>query len=165
MNWNQREHAEDSVLFQNNIGEYLSLDEVCLSQGKLYTVLTNKEAEGKKGALLAMVKGTVSAPVISILEQIPNRIHKKVKEVTLDLAPTMERIARRAFPHAKFLSDRFHVQKPAGDAVQELRIEYRWEAIDQENKEMELAKETKNTYFCLIPLFLVFGDRSIVMSA
>lgn len=155
MTWNQLEHAEDWVLFPENIGEYLSLDEVCLSQGELYTVLTNKEAKGKKGALLAMVKGTVSEKVISILEQMPNRIRKKVKEVTLDLAPTMERIARRAFPHAKLVSDRFHVQQLAGDAVQQLRIEYRWEAIDQENKEIELAKEIKKSY---VPNILENGD-------
>lgn len=155
MNWNQLEHAQDWVLFQDNIGEYLSLDEVCLSQGELYTVLTNKEAKGKKGALLAMVKGTVSEKVISILEHIPYRIRKKVKEVTLDLAPTMERIARRAFPNAKLVSDRFHIQQLAGDAVQQLRIEYRWEAIEQENKEIELARETKNTY---IPHILENGD-------
>lgn len=43
MSWDQLEHAEDWVLFPENIGEYLSLDEVCLSQGELYTVLTNKE--------------------------------------------------------------------------------------------------------------------------
>jgi len=84
------------------------------SQGELYIVLTNKEAKGKKGALLAMVKGTVSEQVVSILEQMPNRLRKKVKEVTLDLAPTMERIARRAFPNAKLVSDRFHVQQLAG---------------------------------------------------
>ena len=31
------------------------------------------------------------------------------------------------------------------DAVQQLRIEYRWEAIEQENKEMELAGELGTT--------------------
>lgn len=155
MKWDQLDHAENWVLFEKNIGAYLSLDEVCLSQGELYTVLTNKEARGKKGALLAMVKGTVSERVISILEQIPLRIRKKVKEVTLDLAPTMERIARRAFPNAKLVSDRFHVQQLAGDAVQQLRIEYRWEAIEQENKEIELAKETKKPY---VPNVLENGD-------
>lgn len=155
MSWDQLEHAEDWVLFPENIGEYLSLDEVCLSQGELYTVLTNKEAKGKKGALLAMVKGTVSEKVISILEQMPIRIRKKVKEVTLDLAPTMERIARRTFPYAKLVSDRFHVQQLAGDAVQQLRIEYRWEAIDQENKEIEFAKEIKKSY---VPNILENGD-------
>ncbi|MGO1243452.1 MAG: transposase [Sphingobacterium sp.] len=94
--------------------------------------------QGKKGVLLATIKGTVSERIISILEQMPNRVRKKVKEIVLDLAPTMERIARRTFPHARLLSDRFHVQQ--------LRIEYRWEAIEQENKEPKLAKEIGKTY-------------------
>lgn len=40
----------DWVLFEKNIGPYLSIDETALSQGELYTVVTNKEAKGKKGA-------------------------------------------------------------------------------------------------------------------
>lgn len=150
MDWDQLEHAGDWVLFPENIGSYLSLDEVCLSQGELYTVLTNKEAKGKKGALIAMVKGTVSEKVIRILEKIPYRLRKKVREVTLDLAPTMERIALRSFPSARLVSDRFHVQQLAGDAVQQLRIAYRWEALDHENKEIELAKESGQPFIAEI---------------
>lgn len=146
MNWDQLEHAQDWILFPENIGPHLSLDEVCLSQGELYTVLTNKAACGKKGALIAVVKGTVSDRVIGILQRIPYRLRKQVQDVTLDLAPAMERIARRSFPMAQLVSDRFHVQQLAGDAVQELRIAYRWEAIDQESKEIELAKEAGQPY-------------------
>jgi len=32
-------------------------------------------------------------------------------------------------------------RKVASDAVQELRIKYRWEAIDQENKARQIGKE------------------------
>ncbi|WP_456238163.1 ISAon1 family transposase, partial [Mucilaginibacter oryzae] len=155
MNWDQLEHAQDWILFPENIGPHLSLDEVCLSQGELYTVLTNKAACGKKGALIAVVKGTVSDRVTGILQRIPYRLRKQVQEVTLDLAPTMERIVRRSFPMAQLVSDRFHVQQLAGDAVQELRIAYRWEAIDQESKEIELAKEAGQPY---LPEILENGD-------
>lgn len=48
MNRTQLDHAEDRVLVQDNIEENLSLDEVCLSQEEPYTVLTNKEAKGRK---------------------------------------------------------------------------------------------------------------------
>ena len=146
MDWAQREHSQDWILFPENIGEYLSIDETSLSQGELYTIVTNKAAKGKKGALVAMVKGTESDQVIAILNKIPARKRNKVKEVTLDLAPTMERIVRRSFPKANQVSDRFHVQKLASDAVQEIRIKYRWEAIEQENKEIELAKEVKKPF-------------------
>jgi hypothetical protein len=49
MDWDQRQHANGWVQFEQNIGEYLGLDVVCLSQGELYTVLTYKDAKGKKG--------------------------------------------------------------------------------------------------------------------
>ncbi len=153
--WPQGEHAENWLLFPENLGEYLSIDETSLSQGELYTVLTNKAAKGRKGALVAIVKGVESEAVIKILHRIKARDRKKVKEVTLDLAPTMARIVKRSFPMAKLVSDRFHVQQLANEAVQEIRIAHRWEAIEQENVEMDLAKETGQPW---IPELLENGD-------
>ena len=142
-------------MFENNLGPHLSLDETALSQGELYTVLTNKAAKGKKGALVAMIKGTESQKVRAVLEKIPLSKRKKVKEITLDMAACMENIARFSFPNALLVTDRFHVQKLAYDALQDMRIAYRWEAIDQENKEIELAKELGQKY---IPDILRNGD-------
>lgn len=62
------------------------------------------------------------------------------------MAPTMEKIAKYTFYNAKLVTDRFHVQKLAYDAVQEIRIGHRWKAIEQENNEIELAKEVKRKY-------------------
>lgn len=153
--WTHAEHAENWLLFPDNIGEYLSIDETSLSQGELYTILTNKAAKGKKGALVAIVKGTESESVIKVLQKIAERARKKVKEVTLDLAPTMARIVRRSFPKAKLVSDRFHVQQLANEGVQEIRIKHRWDAIEQENMEMDLARETKQKW---LPQVLENGD-------
>lgn len=89
-----------------------------------------------------MVKGTNSDKVKEVLKKIPLRFRNKVKEITLDMAPSMENTAKQSFPNAKLVTDRFHVQQLAFDAVQEIRIKHRWEAIDQESKEIELAKET-----------------------
>jgi transposase len=153
--WNQLSHAENWILFEKNLGENLSIDETSLSQGELYTVLTNKAAKGGKGALVAMVKGTNSETVKSIIEKIPISKRCLVKEITLDMAPSMERIARLSFPKATLVTDRFHVQKLAYEAVQEMRIKSRWEAIEQENLEIELAKEVNKKH---IPEILENGD-------
>ena len=153
--WDQLSHAQNWVLFEQNIGENLSIDETSLSQGELYTVVTNKAAKGKKGALIAMVKGTNSEVVKDILKKIPLRKRLLVKEITLDMAPTMERISKLSFPNASLVTDRFHVQKLAYDAVQEMRIKYRWEAMEQDNLEMELAKEMNKKY---VPDVLENGD-------
>jgi transposase len=131
------------------------MDETSLSNGELYTIVTNKAAKGKKGAVVAIVNGTVSQNVIEVLRKIPEDIRNTVEEITIDLAPTMKLIAKRSFPNAVIVSDRFHVQKLASEAVQELRIKHRWDAIDQENAERQLAKETDSTF---IPHILPNGD-------
>jgi hypothetical protein len=46
------------MVFPENIGYHLSIDEVALSQGELYTFLTSNVGKGKKGALIASNKGT-----------------------------------------------------------------------------------------------------------
>jgi len=143
------------LLFPDNIGPYLSIDETSLSQGELYTILTNKEAKGRKGAIVAILKGVDADKIISKLITIKEIKRLKVKEITLDMSPSMAKIARKCFPKATQVTDRFHVQQLAYDAVQEMRIAFRWEAIDQENKEIELAKTTKKKY---IPDVLENGD-------
>ncbi|MDF9794745.1 hypothetical protein OKW21_005745 [Catalinimonas alkaloidigena] len=85
--WDQLEHAEDYVVFPENVGEYITIDETAVSQGELYTVITNKAARGNKGCLIAMIKGTNSERVKSILlRKIPLEKRRLVKEVTLDMA-------------------------------------------------------------------------------
>jgi transposase len=153
--WNQLPHAEDWILYPDNIGPFLSIDETALSQGELYTVVTNKEARGKKGTLVAMIKGTSSEKVKEILYKIPEHKRHKVKEVTLDMAGSMENIAKYSFPKAILVTDRFHVQKLAYDAVQEMRIQYRWEAIELESKEIELSRQIGRKH---IPHVLENGD-------
>ena len=139
--WEQRYHATEYVLFKENIGEYLSMDETALSQGELYTIVTNKSAHGGKGTLVAMMHGTKSEDIIYYLSKLPRHKRLKVKEITIDLSPSMRLIAKRAFPNATIVSDRFHVQKLMNEAISDLRVDYRWQAIDQENEEIAFAKE------------------------
>ena len=134
------------MLFADNIGPYLSIDETALSNGELYTIVTNKAAKGNKKAIVAMIKGTQSEQIIAVLEKIPLRSRNKVKEVTMDMAANMIKAIRRCFSNAVRVVDRFHVQKLAYDAVQEARIKYRWEALDAESKSIEEARSNKQPY-------------------
>ncbi len=143
------------MLFTKNIGSHLSLDETAFSNGDLYTILTNKAAKGKNGAIIAMVKGTKAETVINILNKIPLTQRNKVKEVTLDMAGNMGLIVKKSFPNASLVIDRFHVQKLALDALQEIRIKHRWEALDNENDAIENAKNKSLKY---TPEILSNGD-------
>jgi transposase len=142
-------------LFPKNIGKHLSIDETALSHGELYTVLTNKSAKGKSGTIVAIVSGTSSEKVLDILQKLPLRLRSKVEEITLDMAGSMNIIAKRCFPNAVLVTDRFHVQKLAIEAVQELRIKHRWEAIDAENEAIEKTRKQKKGYH---PVVLENGD-------
>ena len=102
-----------------------------------------------------MVKGTKAETVIKILHKISLKQRKKVKEVTLDIAGNMGLIVRKSFPNATLVIDRFHVQKLALDALQEIRIKHRWEAIDAENDAIENAKNKNLKYS---PYLLSNGD-------
>ena len=95
--WPQIDHALNWLLFAENLGPYLSIDETSLSNGELYTIVTNKEAHGRKGSIVAIVKGTKSEDVIEVLEKIPEEQLQIVKEVTLDLSDSMRKIVRRCF--------------------------------------------------------------------
>ena len=153
--WEARGHACEWLVYPENMGEYLSIDETALSDGELYTIVTNKAAKGKKGALVAIVEGTASEKVIEVLEKIPEDKREQVKEVTLDLSDSMRKIVRRCFPKANRVIDRFHVQKLAYDALQEIRIAHRWDAINEETEAMEQAKLAGKKY---IPHILENGD-------
>jgi len=144
--WDQRSHAEEWILFPENIGSHLSIDETALSNGDLYTVVTNKAAKGKKGCLVAMIEGTESENVIQVLKQIPDESRNNVKEVTLDMAGSMNKIVKICFRKASMVIDRFHVQKLAYDAVQEMRIAHRWDAINDENDAIFEAQEKGKTF-------------------
>ncbi len=133
-------------MYPDNIAERISIDETAFTNGDLYTIVTNKSAKGKKGALIAIVKGTKSEDVIRILNKIPEKVRFSVKEITLDLAGSMNLISKKSFPYASKVIDRFHVQKLAFDAVQEIRIRHRWQAIDDENKMIQQARKNKEPY-------------------
>ena len=45
----------------------------------------------------------------------------------------MELIGTWCFRSAVRVNDRYHVQKLATEVLQEMRIKYRWEALDAEN--------------------------------
>lgn len=133
-------------MFPENIGHQLSIDEVALSKGELYTIVTNKKAKGKSGSIVAIVAGTKADVVMGKLFKIPSSKRNKVQEITLDMANSMKLIASRCFPKAIQVTDRFHVQKLALDALQDMRIKHRWEALDKENTELKNAKKYNKSY-------------------
>lgn len=128
------------------MGEYLSIDEVSLSKGELYTFLTNKSGKGKQGTLVACIKGTSSKDIIEVLEKISHEKRLEVKEVTLDMAKNMEAAIKKVFPQAKLVTDRFHVVRLSVEALQHIRVHLKWQEMDKENEAGRVAKERQQKY-------------------
>jgi transposase len=138
------------MLFEHNISPCLSIDETAFSSGELYTIVTNKAAKGRKGSIVAMIKGTQADRIIEVLQKIPKRLRYQVREVTVDMAASLNLAVKRCFPNAERVIDRFHVQQLAFEAVQETRIHYRWQALEEENQAIEQARKQQVTYIAQV---------------
>ena len=144
--WDQLDHADEWLFFEENIGKRMSIDEVAVSNGELYTIITNKNARGGKGSLAGILSGTKASSIVPILSKIPLEKRNTVEEVTLDMSHSMDAIIRNTFPLSAIVIDRFHVQKLVSEAVQEIRIELRREALKEENEAIKKAREEKKKY-------------------
>jgi transposase len=143
----EKEIEEESFVFAENFGQDMAIDETGLIDGELYTIVINKKAKGKKGTLAAIIKGTKSSIITrAITDKVSFDKLVNIKEITLDLANSMDWIARQIAPNGLHTYDRFHVQKIVTEAVQSLRIKLRWEVIEEENKAVLKAKELKIEY-------------------
>lgn len=155
--WSELSHAEDWLVFPENVGDSICIDETAPSNGELYTIVTNRSSRGGKGTIIAIVKGVFASTVISAIMRIDESLRLKVREITLDMSNSMGLIAKRCFPNAIRTIDRFHIQKLACDALQEMRIAHRWDAIQADTDAREEAKLSGKTY---VPSVLPNGDTA-----
>jgi transposase len=136
----------DMLVYPENFGPRMSIDETSLQNGELYTVLTNKDKKGKKGALAALIKGTKASVVSKAICTVSIKKRMEVREITLDLAKSMDWICRECFPNAIKTADRFHFQKVVSEGVQEIRIKLRRKVIDEYNAKVMEAKKRGERY-------------------
>jgi len=95
---------------------------------------------------VAIIARTKADQVIEHISKIDYKKRFSVKEITLDMPNSMKLISKKCFPNTTRVIDRFHVQKLASEALQEIRIKYRWQAIDQENEAIEKARKNRKRF-------------------
>lgn len=122
------------MLLPDNIGISMGIDETSLN-GELYTILTNKAGHGKKGTIVAMIKGTRVCDLVRVLMRLPEEKRMMVCEVSMDFSDSMRAAVQEVFPNAEIVVDCFHVVKRCGDAVEELRLKCKREAVKERKKE------------------------------
>ena len=111
----------------------------------LFTFLSNKKGHGKKGTLIAAVRGTKASEVIAILMKISEEKRLAVKEVTMDYSDSMYSIVTQVFPNASIVIDCFHIMKNQCEALDCIRMRFKRKAIAEQNKEKkEFNRKKKN---------------------
>ena len=100
----------------------MSIDESSLSNGEVYTFLSNKDAHCKKGAIAAYVKGTKIEDIVTAVMRIPEEKRTMVEEVTMDFSESMRASIESCFPNARRVVDRFHVQQEVNAGLNEIRM-------------------------------------------
>ena len=68
--WDQLDHADSWLLFPENIGPHLAIDESSLSNGELYTFVTNRDRHTGEESLVAVVSDTKSEDGIQGLKRV-----------------------------------------------------------------------------------------------
>ena len=116
------------------MGEKLSIDE-SMHQKDLFTFLSNKDGHGKKGTLIAAIRGTKASVVVEHLMRIPEDKRLAVKEVTMDYSDSMYSIVTQVFPNADIVIDCFHVMKNQLDGLDAIRMRFKRKAIAEQSKE------------------------------
>ena len=157
MQWGDKSHADKYLVFPENFGPRMSIDETSTKDGELFTILSNKDGHGRKGSIAAIVRGTRVEDVSSAINHVPDLIRKQVGEVTLDFSSSMEAIVQSSFPWAYKTLDRFHMQRMALDAVQTLRRKHLREAMSTEaaaRKEWLKSERKRLSHYKKVKLYL-----------
>jgi transposase len=113
------------VLKPENMGEEMAIDEKMIDE-EFYTVLTNRKT-GK----IALLAETLQTGDLSKLIDKLGEAKNAVKEITMDLSSTYERLCEQSFPGATIIADKFHVVKHIVEAVQALRLRLKQDELNQ----------------------------------
>ena len=149
--WKQLPHADDYLVYPENVTEYLSIDEVSLSKGEIYTFVTNKNTKVRnKKSVVTVINGTDAATIQAVLQRIPLDQRLAVKEVSMDMVRNMASAVEKSFPNSQKVIDRFHVVRIVMDAMQHIRVKLRWKAIEEENALIKKAKAKGEKYDAFI---------------
>lgn len=138
--WEQRVHAAEWILLPENMGPHLGVDETSFCH-QAYTIVHNKDGYGRKGTIVAVVKGVKPSDVIRVLQELPKDARLKVEDITMDLSNSMGAIAKAVFPNATVIRDCFHVIQRCGEGIEEIRLRLKREAVTEQKKEKAAFKK------------------------
>lgn len=125
-----------AFIFPKNLGTSIGIDETGLFHGDLYTIILNKNNGNGKNSLIGIIKGTKSKTVVKeVTDAIPFSELVGIRDVTIDFANNMDWISRQIVPNGRTIYDRFHLEQLMFEALQSVRIQHRWEVLEEDDSE------------------------------
>jgi transposase len=122
-----------------NMGKDMAIDETQLG-GEMHTILTNRETG--KIALLAR-----SIRVVDLERLLPqdDSLCRSVECITRDLSPTYRQLCNNSFLCAYHVADKFHVIRLLMEAMQDVRIRFRQDALKERRVAYERYKREEKS--------------------
>ena len=153
--WEQLDHADTWLLFTENMGPHLAIDETSLSNGELYTFVTNRDRHAGEGSLVAVVSGTKSEDVIRVKAQrVIDRFHiqkmacETVQEIRVAHRWDALQQANDEMEECRLSGKPYHPFRfPNGDTRPELLIRSRYLLFKSADKWTEKQKERAKILF------------------
>ncbi len=125
----------------NHLPEHMSWDEYSFKKGKMSFIAQDYDTR----KIVAILDGRTQATIRNHFLRYSRQVRSRVKVITMDMFSPYYDIARKLFPNAKIVLDRFHIVQHLSRAMNRLRIQ----VMNQFNRKSHEYKAMKR-YWKLI---------------
>ena len=142
----------------NYLPEHMSWDEYSFMKGKMSFIAQDFDS----GKIIAILDGRTQVTIRNHFLRYSRQVRNSVKVITMDMFSPYYDIARKLFPSAKIVLDRFHIVQHLSRAMNRLRIqimnqmdrklhEYRvikryWKLIQQDSRKLSDKRFYRPTF-------------------
>ena len=103
----------------NHLPEHMSWDEYSFKKGKMSFIAQDYDTR----KIVAILDGRTQATIRNHILRYSRQVRNRVKVITMDMFSPYYDIARKLFPNAKIVLDRFHIVQHLSRAMNRLRIQ------------------------------------------
>ena len=103
----------------NNLPEHMSWDEYSFKKGKMSFIAQDYDTR----KILAILDGRTQATIRNHFLRYSRQVRSRVKVIIMDMFSPYYDMARKLFPSAKIVLDRFHIVQHLSRAMNHLRIQ------------------------------------------
>ena len=119
----------------NYLPEHMNWDEYSFKKGKMSFIA--QDFDSRK--IVAILDGRTQATIRNHFLRYSRQVRSRVKVITMDMFSPYYDIARKLFPSAKIVLDRFHIVQHLSRAINHLRIQI-MNQLDRKSHEYKALK-------------------------